>query len=159
MGQGKFAARKLKRDSNRFRWSDVNYARRRLGLENEAHLLDRGQEGPRVHRRAVPAQHVAIEEVPFLARLDARADLGAGDDQPLGGEHLDGLAHRGAADVVGLAPRRLVREQRARSVFALQDARADVLRHRLVLTPEAELERATPLGSIRAALEDVPVPR
>ena len=34
-----------------------------------------------------------------------------------------------------------------------------VLRHRLVLTPEAELERATPAGAIRAALEDVPVPR
>ncbi len=36
---------------------------------------------------------------------------------------------------------------------------APVLRHRLVLTPEAELERATPDGAIRAALEDVPVPR
>jgi len=36
---------------------------------------------------------------------------------------------------------------------------APVLRHRLVLTPEAELERATPAGAIRAALEDVPVPR
>ena len=36
---------------------------------------------------------------------------------------------------------------------------APVLRHRLVLTPEAELERATPMGAIRAALEDVPVPR
>jgi len=34
-----------------------------------------------------------------------------------------------------------------------------VLRHRLVLTPEAELERATPDGAVRAALEDVPVPR
>jgi len=36
---------------------------------------------------------------------------------------------------------------------------APVLRHRLVLTPEAELERATPAGAIRTALEDVPVPR
>jgi MoxR-like ATPase len=34
-----------------------------------------------------------------------------------------------------------------------------VLRHRLVLSPEAELERATPAGAVRAALEDVPVPR
>jgi MoxR-like ATPase len=34
-----------------------------------------------------------------------------------------------------------------------------VLRHRLVLTPEAELERATPTAAIRTALEDVPVPR
>jgi MoxR-like ATPase len=36
---------------------------------------------------------------------------------------------------------------------------APVLRHRIVLTPEAELERATPMGAIRAVLEDVPVPR
>jgi MoxR-like ATPase len=36
---------------------------------------------------------------------------------------------------------------------------APVLRHRLVLTPEAELERATPADAIRTALEDVPVPR
>ncbi len=36
---------------------------------------------------------------------------------------------------------------------------APVLRHRLVLTPEAELERATPAGAIRTALEDVPGPR
>jgi MoxR-like ATPase len=34
-----------------------------------------------------------------------------------------------------------------------------VLRHRLVLTPEAELERATATSAVRAALEDVPVPR
>jgi MoxR-like ATPase len=34
-----------------------------------------------------------------------------------------------------------------------------VLRHRLVLTPEAELERVTPGNAIRTALEDVPVPR
>jgi MoxR-like ATPase len=34
-----------------------------------------------------------------------------------------------------------------------------VLRHRLVLTPEAELERATATAAVRAALEDVPVPR
>src|SRR3954467_11334974 len=34
-----------------------------------------------------------------------------------------------------------------------------VLRHRLVLTPEAELEQATPSAAVRAALEDVPVPR
>ncbi len=35
---------------------------------------------------------------------------------------------------------------------------APVLRHRLVLTPEAELERATPAGAIRTALEDVAGP-
>jgi MoxR-like ATPase len=36
---------------------------------------------------------------------------------------------------------------------------APVLRHRLVLTPEAELERATAAGAIRTALADVPVSR
>ncbi len=34
-----------------------------------------------------------------------------------------------------------------------------VLRHRVVLTPEAELERTTPDSAVRAALESVPVPR
>jgi MoxR-like ATPase len=36
---------------------------------------------------------------------------------------------------------------------------APVLRHRLVLSPEAELEHATAEGAVRAALEDVRVPR
>jgi MoxR-like ATPase len=36
---------------------------------------------------------------------------------------------------------------------------APVLRHRLVLTPEAELERYTPESAVRAALDAVPVPR
>ncbi|HOT94813.1 MAG TPA: 30S ribosomal protein S12 [Methanoregulaceae archaeon] len=40
MGQGKFAARKLKRDSNKFRWSDVNYARRLLGLDIKSDPLE-----------------------------------------------------------------------------------------------------------------------
>ena len=34
-----------------------------------------------------------------------------------------------------------------------------VLHHRLVLTPEAELERFTADAAVRAALEAVPVPR
>ncbi|MGI8622165.1 MAG: AAA family ATPase [Solirubrobacteraceae bacterium] len=34
-----------------------------------------------------------------------------------------------------------------------------VLRHRVVLTPEAELERTTPDSAVRAARESVPVPR
>jgi MoxR-like ATPase len=35
----------------------------------------------------------------------------------------------------------------------------DVLRHRIVLRPEAELERYRPDDAIVAALESVPVPR
>jgi MoxR-like ATPase len=35
----------------------------------------------------------------------------------------------------------------------------DVLRHRLLLRPEAELERYRPDDAVRAALDAVPVPR
>jgi MoxR-like ATPase len=35
----------------------------------------------------------------------------------------------------------------------------DVLRHRLVLRPEAELERYTADDAVQAALQAVPVPR
>jgi MoxR-like ATPase len=35
----------------------------------------------------------------------------------------------------------------------------DVLRHRLLLRPEAELDRYTPDQAVRAALDAVPVPR
>jgi MoxR-like ATPase len=34
-----------------------------------------------------------------------------------------------------------------------------VLRHRLVLRPEAELERFSPDDAVQAALQSVPVPR
>ncbi|MDH7593744.1 MAG: 30S ribosomal protein S12 [Methanomicrobiales archaeon] len=40
MGQGKFAARKLKRDAQKFRWSDKRYARRLLHLDEKADPLE-----------------------------------------------------------------------------------------------------------------------
>lgn len=40
MGQGKFAARKLKRDAHKFRWSDKRYARRMLRLDEKADPLE-----------------------------------------------------------------------------------------------------------------------
>ena len=40
MGQGKFAARKLVRDSKKFRWSDKNYARRELNLDVKSDPLE-----------------------------------------------------------------------------------------------------------------------
>ncbi|MHC1626837.1 MAG: 30S ribosomal protein S12 [Methanoculleaceae archaeon] len=40
MGNGKFAARKLKRDRMRARWRDVNYARRQLGLNIKSDPLE-----------------------------------------------------------------------------------------------------------------------
>ena len=40
MGLGKFAARKLARDSKKFRWSDKRYARRLLHLDEKADPLE-----------------------------------------------------------------------------------------------------------------------
>ncbi|MDD3136548.1 MAG: 30S ribosomal protein S12 [Methanoregula sp.] len=40
MGQGKFAARKMVRDSKKFRWSDKNYARRELNLDVKSDPLE-----------------------------------------------------------------------------------------------------------------------
>jgi small subunit ribosomal protein S12 len=40
MGQGKFAARKMVRDANKFRWSDKNYARRVLNLDVKSDPLE-----------------------------------------------------------------------------------------------------------------------
>ena len=40
MGLGKFAARKLARDSRKFRWSDKRYARRLLHLDEKADPLE-----------------------------------------------------------------------------------------------------------------------
>ena len=40
MGLGKFAARKLARDSRKFRWSDKHYARRLLHLDEKADPLE-----------------------------------------------------------------------------------------------------------------------
>ncbi len=40
MGQGRFAARKLVRDSNKFRWADKNYARRELNLDVKSDPLE-----------------------------------------------------------------------------------------------------------------------
>ncbi|MDD1657185.1 MAG: 30S ribosomal protein S12 [Methanomicrobiales archaeon] len=40
MGQGKFAARKLSRDSKKFRWANKHYARRMLHLDEKADPLE-----------------------------------------------------------------------------------------------------------------------
>ena len=40
MGQGKFAARKLKTDSSRFRWSDPHYARKAGKLKEKSDPLE-----------------------------------------------------------------------------------------------------------------------
>ena len=95
-------------------------------LDDVAELLHGAQEPFAIGRCRVPAQHVAIEQVPSFLRLDPAADLGAGIEQALGHQHLDRLAHRRAADVEGFRPFRLVRQDRARRVVAANDPQADL---------------------------------
>jgi MoxR-like ATPase len=111
-----------------------------------------GAEDLRQARAQVDATEVQDEVIGYVVALVRRTRelpsvaLGA---SPRAAVHLLGAA-KAAARLAGRAY--VTPDDVARMA-------APVLRHRLVLTPEAELERATPLGAIRAALEDVPVPR
>jgi MoxR-like ATPase len=121
-----------------------------VGLDDVRPVVDAG--ALRAARDEVDATEVSDEVVGYVVALVRRTrelpsvSLGA---SPRAAVHLLGAA-KAAARLAGRA-------------YATPDdvARmaAPVLRHRLVLTPEAELERATPERAIRAALEDVPVPR
>ena len=75
----------------------------RFRLDDVAKFLHRLQEDVPVGRSRVPGEHIAIEQVPALARLDPAADLGARGQKAFRHQHLDRLAHRRAADVEGLA--------------------------------------------------------
>ena len=57
------------------------------------------------------------------------------------------------------AGRRAARRPRLRHARRRAPEALPVLRHRLVPTPEAELERFTPADAVRGALDAVPVPR
>src|ERR671916_700655 len=103
-------------------------------------------------RASVDATQVAPEVIDYVAALVRRTRdlpsvaLGA---SPRAAVHLLGAA-KAAARLAGRD-------------FATPDdvhrMALPVLRHRLVLTPEAELERYTPESAVRAALDAVPVPR
>ncbi|KUL03994.1 MAG: 30S ribosomal protein S12 [Methanoculleus marisnigri] len=56
MGNGKFAARKLKRDANNNRWHDTGYARRLLGLDVKADPLEGAPQG-----RGIVLEKVGVE--------------------------------------------------------------------------------------------------
>jgi len=56
MGNGKFAARKLKRDHQQARWHDVNYARRQLGLDVKSDPLEGAPQG-----RGIVLEKVGVE--------------------------------------------------------------------------------------------------
>ena len=56
MGKGKYAARKLKNDREKFRWSDRNYLRRALNLNVKADPLGGAPQG-----RAIVLEKVGVE--------------------------------------------------------------------------------------------------
>lgn len=56
MGKGKYAARKLKGDREKFRWSDRNYLRRALNLDVKADPLGGAPQG-----RAIVLEKVGVE--------------------------------------------------------------------------------------------------
>ena len=56
MGQGKFAARKLKRDSARFRWSDPHFARKAGGLKLKSDPLEGAPQG-----RGIVLEKIGVE--------------------------------------------------------------------------------------------------
>ena len=56
MGQGKFAARKLKRDSARFRWSDPHFARTAGGLKLKSDPLEGAPQG-----RGIVLEKIGVE--------------------------------------------------------------------------------------------------
>ncbi|CAD6493569.1 MAG: 30S ribosomal protein S12 [Candidatus Argoarchaeum ethanivorans] len=58
MGKGKYAARKLKVDRKKFRWSDSHYARRTLGLDIKADPLS----------GAPQARGIALEKIGVEAK-------------------------------------------------------------------------------------------
>ncbi|MCX7348129.1 MAG: hypothetical protein NTZ54_00915 [Alphaproteobacteria bacterium] len=66
------------------------------GFENASDLLQREQEGALIEGGAVPCHDVPVQEVPTLARFDARADLGARDEEALAIQRLDSLPDGGA---------------------------------------------------------------
>ena len=131
----------------------LRLARRGLapsGLDAIAPVADAAE--LRAARDTVDATDVAPEVLDYLVAVVRRTrelpsvELGA---SPRAAVHLLGAA-KAAARLAGrdfVTPDDVAR-------MALP-----VLRHRLVLTPEAELERYTPESAVRGALDAVPVPR
>jgi len=120
------------------------------GLDDVAPVA--GAQELREARASVDATQVADAVIAYVAAIVRRTrelpsvSLGA---SPRAAVHLLGAA-RAAARLDG------------RDFVTPDDVRRmalPVLRHRLVLTPEAELERYTPENAVRAALDAVPVPR
>jgi MoxR-like ATPase len=127
------------------------------------------------HRGVAPATLDDVGTVVDPAALAAaRADVDAVAVAPEVVDYLVGIVRRtrGLPSVeLGASPRAAVHLAAAARATACLGGRAfvtpddvaalagPVLAHRLVLTPEAELDRYTALDAVSAALRDVPVPR
>ena len=92
------------------------------GLENHAQLgrLEEHAADARVVG-LVPGDHVAVEQVPLVDLADARAVAPRGAHEPLAGQHLHRVAHRGAADAERGGELGLRRHHLARPVDAVGD--------------------------------------
>jgi MoxR-like ATPase len=111
-----------------------------------------GAEDLRAARASVDATKVAPEVLDYAVALVRRTrEL---PSVALGGSPRAAVYLLGAAKAAArLAGRDFITPDDVRRMAPA------VLRHRLVLTPEAELERYTPESAVRAALDAVPVPR
>jgi MoxR-like ATPase len=111
-----------------------------------------GPEDLRAARASVDATEVAGEVLDYVAAVVRRT-------RELPGVAL-GASPRAAVHLLGAA--KAAARLAGRDFVTPDDVgrmALPVLRHRLVLTPEAELERYTPERAVRAALDAVPVPR
>ena len=115
--------------------SAVVAAEELLARRQQVDATDSRRRGRRVRRRARPAHARAAERL-------ARRQPACGGAPARGGQG------------VGAARRPRVRDARRRRVVA-----RPVLRHRLLLSPEAELERYRPDDAVQATLASVAVPR
>ena len=97
------------------------------GLDHPAQLDQMLHQLGRRTGRRLPRQHVRVEQVPGLLGADPHAQLLPALDQPLGGQHLDRLAHRRARDAQLLHQLGLARQHGARRQLAAEDAAADLL--------------------------------
>ena len=84
---------------------------RRAGLDQAAKLDQVGEEvGRQLRRPGVPCKHVGIKEMPVDASGNDRPGPAARPNQSLGGQDLEGLPHRLAADAISLGQFRLARQ-------------------------------------------------
>ncbi len=97
-------------------------------LEDFPHFLHGSEKFLRVHGSHVPGQNIAIENVPVLAGLNARANFCAGFKQAFGGERFYGFAHRRAACAIDAAPIGFVGQNGARRIDAAKYLISNTLR-------------------------------